>query len=187
MLITGTSHRSHYSTWILNFMIFWIVTPHNFVDTYKLFSGICYLTNGDNRLLHNTNIRSPQHMVSHPTTVIFIFTHVRNQNLFTVFQILQGIMNIWWAMMKLLMCICGTVSLCDHTYVSVLCYTNPQTSCGKWQSVGMTFLYFRGLWVQFLVKPLPGTELLGNEECRSMMTCTSPRFEGHIMFYVPTF
>lgn len=66
-------------------MIFWDVTPYNLVDTYKWFSGICYPMNGDNRLLRNTNIHSPQHMVSHLTTVNFIQTVARNHNLFHVF------------------------------------------------------------------------------------------------------
>jgi len=66
----------------------------SFVDTYRWLSGIYYPTNGDNSLLQNTNIHSPQHTPLHPTTVIFIFTPVRSQNLFTVFHILQGIMNI---------------------------------------------------------------------------------------------
>jgi hypothetical protein len=82
MLITGTSHRYHYNTWILKFMIFGNVTPNNFVGTYRWFSGIFYPTNRDNRLFQNTNIHSPQHMLSHPTTVIFIFTPVRNQNVY---------------------------------------------------------------------------------------------------------
>ena len=62
------------------------------------------------------------------------------------------------------------------------CYTNPQKSHGKGQSVGATFLYFWVLWVQSMIRSLLGTELWGNEEGHSMMTCTSPRFEVHTLY-----
>jgi hypothetical protein len=160
VLIIGTSYRSHYNKRLLKFMIFWNVTPNNFVDTPQMvqwnvlsckrrqwvapkhtytFTTALAVTS------HNSNL----HIHSgEKSKSVYCFSHTAGHN---AYMMNNDETNKCASVMQ-------SACVAVRT-LSCLSYTNPNISWRYWQSVGMTFLCFGGQRVQSVVRPLPGTEL----------------------------